>query len=1208
MQLRKKPALLAEYNMKIQEAINEGFVAEADPNYKGTCTYLPHHAVERPDKMTTKVRPVFDGSAHTSSSPSINDCLFNGANLNPELLAVLLRFRVPAVVWTADFEKAFHQIELAPEDSEVIRFLWVEDPSDPNSPVRHLVWKRLPFGLICSPFILRSVIDKVLDDFSLIYPDTVKLFRQQLYVDDLLGGAHSTDLALQTIEEIKTICASANLSMRKWISNDPELQRALGSAEMLDPVGALGRALSGIDSPKVLGLTWDSKEDCFRFQPSKVIEIAKRLSNRPTKRQVSQIAARIFDPLGQLGPGIVVAKVLFSRIWESKVGWDELIPVELQAEWDSFIGDLHHLASLKIPRRVIIEGGSAASAELLVFGDASERAYGAVAYLRSVTPDGTEFISMLMSRTRVAPPPPRKLTIPRLELLAAQLTATVADYIHSTYRAVNLRTTLWSDSTIALAWIKEQKQRRTYVQNRVDDIRSKTKLSWWFHCPGEFNPADLASRGLTAEDLVSSTLWWNGPEYKMLTEIRNYEEPTEEILDQAEIEAERRVKTTRPKRVTICAAAVVGLVAEPLPPVVPSSFIIELLPKFSRFDSLCRVTAYLFRWINRFRGRQELSLATREVVVNGIVKNVPCLSAAELDGARYLWIAQVQRDAHPEEYDKLSKGQAIRGTSDLSDLRPVWDNTAKVIRVSRRVQPSLDEPHAQPPILLPTSVNRKGARGSPSGRRAIIDLIILEAHKRVFHFGLGTTLAELREEYHCVKGRQMVKRVLNNCVTCNRIHSRSFDAPAATLPRERTTECRPFEVTGVDFAGPLFVKPRYDSRSEDMVKAYICLFTCATTRAIHLELVEDLTTHQFLLAIRRFFGLRGAASTIYSDNAKTFKLAANYFRSLEQDYQLSEFLAGRRLSWRFSANLAPWWGGFWERMVRTVKDPLRKTLGRSNLTYSEMETLLVEVSFAINCRPLTYISDGSDGEPAPLTPFHLITGYRPTAQGDPRNPVEPEPMPGRESLIQRERRRRRFLEKWWKTGPKEYLKELSSFQAPGEEKRSIRLNEVVLMRDSNQKRINWPLAVVTKLTAGRDGRVRLVDVRTRKGLETNRPIQELFPLEMDPPAPANPQPNVLEREPAVKPDIVEPTPEVAAEQPVEPQQNPVPPVEQQPEPAQPDEPQPDPEPVVEPHPEPPAEAVVVVPPQCVGTNVQQERARIQTRSGRTVRPRQILDL
>jgi len=408
-------------------------------------------------------------------------------------------------VWTADIEKAFHQVELAAEDAEVIRFMWVEDPSDPNSPVVYYVLKRLPFGLICSPYILRAVIELLMDEFDSIYPSTVAHLRSNLYVDDVIGGASSPELALQSIKEIQDIFSSAHMTVRKWTTSDKEVQQILGD-DTGSPTGALGKALSGIQSPKVLGLNWDSKEDVFQFQPDKIIDAATKVGARPTKRQVSQLVARIFDPLGQIAPVLLIAKLIFSQIWASNIGWDDFIPETIAIEWTKFIETLPALSSLKIPRRIVAEGGSAAHAELHVFGDASERAFGAVAYLRTVTVNGNVKVAMITSKTRVAPPPPRNLTIPRLELLAAQLAATLADYIHDTFKAANLRTVMWSDSTITLAWIKGKKERRVFVQNRVNDIRKKTDPICWHHCPGEMNPADLASRGMTAEELLSSTL------------------------------------------------------------------------------------------------------------------------------------------------------------------------------------------------------------------------------------------------------------------------------------------------------------------------------------------------------------------------------------------------------------------------------------------------------------------------------------------------------------------------------------------------------------------------------------------------------------------------------------------------------------------------------------------------------------------------------
>jgi len=374
--LRRTPDLMEQYHQQIMENVQAGYVEEADMSYNGPQTYLPHHPVVRPEKMTTKVRPVFDGSAKTKFSPSINEMLYTGPNITPELLSVLLRFRIPKVAWIADIKKAFHQVKLAPKDSQVIRFLWVRDPSDPNSPLVHYTWRVLPFGLVCSPYILRACINVLLDCYADVYPETVQLIRDQLYVDDGLGGASSVDLAESTMKEINLIFKSAGMSMRKWMSNDPSLRSKFADASADDSDGILSECLSGGDSPKVLGLVWDPVEDVFQFNPQKIIEAAAAIRGTPTKRQVAQIQSRIFDPLGFLAPVTVISKIMFQKIWAAKVDWDQPVTPEIERDWKEFIGGLKNLSALKIPRRAVAEAGSAASAELHVFCDASTKAYG----------------------------------------------------------------------------------------------------------------------------------------------------------------------------------------------------------------------------------------------------------------------------------------------------------------------------------------------------------------------------------------------------------------------------------------------------------------------------------------------------------------------------------------------------------------------------------------------------------------------------------------------------------------------------------------------------------------------------------------------------------------------------------------------------------------------------------------------------------------
>lgn len=183
------------------------------------------------------------------------------------------------------------------------------------------------------------------------------------------------------------------------------------------------------------------------------------------------------------------------------------------------------------------------------------------------------------------------------------------------------------------------------------------------------------------------------------------------------------------------------------------------------------------------------------------------------------------------------------------------------------------------------------------------------------HSGLQGTLMQLRERFWILRGRQVTKKIVNQCFVCRRFKAKPGRQITAPLPRDRVTEASPFETMGVDFAGPLLVKPNNQ-------KSYIALFTCAVTRAVHLELVSDLTTESFLLAFRRFVARRGICRVIYSDNDKTFKRAADELQALWNKLntdQLREFFSERRIQWKFIVERVAWWGGMWERMVKSVK-------------------------------------------------------------------------------------------------------------------------------------------------------------------------------------------------------------------------------------------------------------------------------------------------
>ena len=252
-----------------------------------------------------------------------------------------------------------------------------------------------------------------------------------------------------------------------------------------------------------------------------------------------------------------------------------------------------------------------------------------------------------------------------------------------------------------------------------------------------------------------------------------------------------------------------------------------------------------------------------------------------------------------------------------------------LMRCRGRIQNSLLNQEAKTPILLPSKHHG-------------VELIIKDTHNRVLHSGVNTTLTTMRERFWIIRGRQTVKNIVRRCVRCRKVEGKHFSLPQQpSLPEERVSDDPPFTHTGVDFAGPLYTSEK--SANEEDAKAYVCLFTCASTRAVHLELTKRLSSEAFMLAFRRFTNRRGLPVTLLSDNAKTFKSASKDIVKISRAKEVTHYMANNGVTCKFIVERAAWWGSFWERLIQTVKCTLKKVVGRSYSSFQELNTLLVEV-------------------------------------------------------------------------------------------------------------------------------------------------------------------------------------------------------------------------------------------------------------------------
>jgi hypothetical protein len=281
-------------------------------------------------------------------------------------------------------------------------------------------------------------------------------------------------------------------------------------------------------------------------------------------------------------------------------------------------------------------------------------------------------------------------------------------------------------------------------------------------------------------------------------------------------------------------------------------------------------------------------------------------------------------------------------------------------------------------------------------------------------------------------------------------------------------------VIGVDFAGPLYCADQPGQ------KFYILLITCAVVRAVHVELTASLGLEDFLCAFRRFCSRRGLPSIIYSDNAHTFKAAARTFQ--EAAARLCSLFPTTAPQWRFSAPVAPWWGGWWERLVGSVKSALKKSLGRRSLTRDELETMLVEVEGCVNSRPLTSVSQ--DEPEFLITPNHFLLGRMIHEKQKLHLDDLHTPLSTADLLRSATTARTDALIHFWEVWQGIYLKELPPLVSRFRVRGAPPVGSVVLVKDDSLPRTRWPLGRIEQVFRGRDSRIRAVELRTASGCIT----------------------------------------------------------------------------------------------------------------------------
>ena len=495
--------LLQQYCSIIQAQREKGIIEIVDETRvetKNVVCYLPHHPVVTPSKTTMKVRIVYDASAKVRKyEKGLNECIFRGPINLPDMCGILLKFHIYIIVVLADIEKAFLQIGIQDYERDVTRFLWFNNPNEPEKVEGNLTvyrFCRVPFGIVCSPFLLEATLKFHLKkEGSAI----ANMIRDNIYVDNLCVGANSVDEACSIYKEAKEIFKRASMILREWSSNSAEFLNCLSVEER-----SIGKVL------RVFGLLWNHIEDyiqmpTFKFEGSNI-----------TKREVLSYISRIYDPLGMVAPVVLFGRLFLQKLWSYKLDWDDSLPPLLFQECENIAKILQQLTKVQLPRSVCknIENPTY---EIITFCDALAKSYASAVYLRVVNQDLVQ-VNLIFSKTRLVPVKAgnsskgesKHLTLPRLELLAVLIGVQATKFVTSELKIHINKRTILADSQCVLHWMRTNKPLPVFVQNRLDEIRMEKDIVFGY-IPSEQNAADFDTRGLSVVEIIGLDLWWHGP-------------------------------------------------------------------------------------------------------------------------------------------------------------------------------------------------------------------------------------------------------------------------------------------------------------------------------------------------------------------------------------------------------------------------------------------------------------------------------------------------------------------------------------------------------------------------------------------------------------------------------------------------------------------------------------------------------------------------
>ena len=1006
---------------------------------------------------------------------SHNQAMLSGPNLNRKITTAILKLRFDKYLLCFDLKKAFLTIAITPVNQSKLLFLWYKNVTKNDFSIVAYKNLRLPFGLRCSPTLLMLGLYKILIlDAENEEQDERKMKRiiyDLLYMDNGCVTANTLKELRKCPQLLEQTFSPYQFALQQCVTNDSELQLQLD--EKSQQVTA--------DEVKLLGLRYNRKSDTLSTAQLHLEAAAN------TKRKILSTIASNFDLFNFAGPLLNRARLFMHRLQCAQdVGWDEIISESQIREWRCIAKQVSDKVPISIERFIGARNGKYS---LVAFTDASKVMLGVVVYIRDIA---TGKLNFVLAKNRIIGRQLETKSIPSLELCAisfgVEILMDVYNELHSESSAVPVDITnlqLYADSLVALSWInkyvnKLDKMQKcsVFVMNRLESISrmcSVNAVTFQF-VSGLENPADVITRPISYKQLLK-TNFHSGPQN--LNSERG-PQPDEGICfrvpnpsSQSDTAAQLCVEATAVKN-TDCES--LGKILN--------------FHRYSSFQILVRAYRNAIKYVRLLKNKIT-KVSGNCCELNSVTSSNSFVSAS------INILRAAQRDAFSSVFEYFDNRLPVKCMPNIVGQLNIFKDENGLLRVRSKFKEWHVNFNREFPILLPNN-------------GPIVQMIVNDCHHRMAHAGCYSVLGQLRNQFHIPRSFATVKKILNECVVCRKQNARTIKLNQSFYRdfRENPTNI-PYRDIFVDHYGPYFV-----NNGSKKVKVWILCITCLWSRAINLKMCCDLTVTEFLRTFQLHIFEYGMPERVFSDLGTQLVAGANIVIDWLKDVATQLFFNENNIKSptfkQFFKGHKPL-GSLVETCVKLTKRLLYGAIGKNVLHVLQFELFVAQTVNIVNKRPIAFkeilrVDVGNDQEvPTPITPELLLKGYElTTVSVIPRNYSEVEWKPGNDpveelknSYEKLEKARQKLIEIYHE----EFLPSLM-YQAINKKDRfkpvshkALQIGDIVLLKEENTKRINFPLGIVKKIICNDLGEITDAEVKKGKTGETlKRHVTSLIPI------------------------------------------------------------------------------------------------------------------